>query len=91
MIDIDGAAARAQATNICNANDKLSLHKTVTFSSSTTVSGNASAEMSFNRLKASAATIQQLLNRDVENIHSAVAAFERSDQSIANLVESLFN
>lgn len=91
MIDIDGAAARLQATNICNANDKLSIHKTVNFSSSTTVPGNASAETTFNVLKASAATIQQLLNRDVENIHSAVAAFERSDQKIANLIGSVFN
>lgn len=87
VIDINGSAAREQATNICNANDELSISKSVTFSSSTTVAGNESSQTTFDILKETAPTIQQLLNRDVANIHSAVEAFERADKKSADLLD----
>lgn len=39
IIDINGSAAREQAMKICNANDKLTINKSVAFSASTTVPG----------------------------------------------------
>ncbi|ALS36007.1 type VII secretion effector (TIGR04197 family) [Enterococcus rotai] len=90
MIDVNGAEAQNQATKIGQANDKLTISQTVTFSSGTTVPGNATATSIFEEFKTSSATIQQLLNRDVANIHSAVAAFERADSQTKKLFDMPF-
>lgn len=75
-IDVNGAEAQNQATKIGQANDKLTISQTVTFSSGTMVPGNTTISNTFEEFKTSSTTIQQLLNHDVANIHSAVAAFE---------------
>lgn len=85
MIELNEAEAQKQATQIGLANDRLTLSKTVTFSSGTTVPGNAMAESTFQQLKKNPATIQQLLNRDVASIQTAVAAFKRADQQAKQL------
>ncbi|MBM7688488.1 hypothetical protein BCR24_06850 [Enterococcus ureilyticus] len=90
MIDVNGAEAQNQATKIGQANDKLTISQTVTFSSGTTVPGNTTATTTFEEFKTSSTTIQQLLNRDVANIHSAVAAFERADSQTKQLFDRPF-
>lgn len=88
MIDISSTEAQNQATKIGQANDKLTISQKVTFSLSTTVPGNATASNTFEELQTSATTIQQLLNRDIANIHSAVAAFKRADSQVKQLFET---
>ena len=90
MIDINAAEIQNQATKIGQANDKLTISQTVTFSSGTTVPGNSSASSSFEKLKGSATTIQQLLNRDAANIQSAVVAFKRADTQAQQLFKKPF-
>ena len=85
MIELNEAEAQKQATQIEIANDRLTQSKTVTFSSATTVPGNVTAESTFQQLKKNPATIQQLLNRDVASIQTAVAAFKRADQQAKQL------
>lgn len=89
MIELNEAEAQRQATQISSANDRLSLSKSVTFSSGTTVPGNATAESTFEQLKKTPVTIQQLLNRDVASIQTAVAAFKRADQQAKQLFTNL--
>lgn len=91
MIDVNGSEARNQATNIGIAGDRLSISKSVSFSSGTDVPGNASAKALFEKVKTSSSTIQQLLSRDVANIHSSVAAFERADTKVKQLFDSPLN
>ncbi|MDA9470733.1 TIGR04197 family type VII secretion effector [Enterococcus sp. 5H] len=90
MIDVNGAEAQNQATKIGQANDKLTISQTVTFSSGTTVPGNTTATSTFEEFKTSSTTIQQLLNRDVANIYSFVAAFERADSQTKKLFDMPF-
>jgi type VII secretion effector (TIGR04197 family) len=89
MIKLNEAEAQNHATQIGIANDQLTLSRTVTFSSSTTVSGNRTAEDKFQQLKKTPETIQQLLNRDITSIQSAVAAFKRADQQTKQLFTPL--
>lgn len=90
MIDVNGAEAQNQATKIGQANDKLTISQTVTFSSGTTVPGNTTSTSTFEEFKTSSTTIQQLLNRDIANIHSAVTAFERADSQTKKLFDMPF-
>jgi type VII secretion effector (TIGR04197 family) len=89
MIELNEAEAQRHATQISSANDRLSLSKTVTFSSSTTVPGNAIAKNTFQQMKKTPTTIQQLLNRDVASIQTAVTAFRRADQQAKQLFTKL--
>ena len=88
MIDINAGEIQNQATKIGQANDKLIISQNVTFSSGTTVPGNISSNSTFEKLKSSSSTIQQLLNRDIANIQSAVAAFKRADTQVQQLFKS---
>lgn len=89
MIEVNAAEAQNQATRIGQANDKLKISKTVTFSSNTTVEGNSTAESTFEQLKESSSTIQKLLYRDAASIQSAVAAFKRADLQTKQLFANL--
>ena len=84
---ISSLEAKNQATKIGQASDKLTISRSITFSSSTTISGNSQAENTFNQFQSSSSKIKSFLNRDVQNIHSSVAAFERTDQQTKNLIE----
>ncbi|WP_176332541.1 TIGR04197 family type VII secretion effector [Candidatus Enterococcus lemimoniae] len=88
MIDINAGEIQNQATKIGQANDKLTISQNVTFSSGTTVPGNSLANSTFEKLKSSSSTIQQLLNRDTANIQSAVVAFKRADTQVQQLFKS---
>lgn len=89
MIELNTAEAQKHATQIGIANDQLTISKSVTFSSGTTVPGNTTAKSSFEQLKKTPETIQQLLNRDVASIQTAVAAFKRADQQTKQLFTNL--
>lgn len=89
MIEINAAEAQNQATKIGQANNKLTISETVTFSSGTTVQGNSTAKSKFEELKKSSGTIQKLLSRDTANIQSAVAAFKHADLQTKQLFANL--
>lgn len=90
MIEVNPVIARQQASNICRANDELTMSQRVIFSEGTTVQGNHQAQAAFQKLHTSVTQTQALLNRDVQNIHGAVASFQRMDQDIQRLFKQKF-
>lgn len=86
-IDVNPISARTQATKICQASDRLSISKTVTFSENTTISGNSNAKSTFESLAKGTIMAQQLLNRDVQAIQSVISTFTRTDEKIKNQLE----
>lgn len=89
-IEVNPIEAGKYATAICQANDHLTNLGNVSFSSGTTVQGNSVAQTTFHQLQTGISQMNGLLSRDVQNIHSAVASFERSDQQAKQLFENPF-
>jgi len=87
-IKIEDATAQRYATAIGRASDQLALRRTVTFSSAITVQGNVSAENQQQSLATALTNAQQMLKRDVANVQTVVAAFERMDQELQKKIES---
>jgi type VII secretion effector (TIGR04197 family) len=90
-IYVNELEAKEQATKISQASDQLSISKTVTFSSNTTVSGNATSQTLFASYSNTPSQFQQLLNRDINNIHSAVEAFIRTDSATSDMINKLLD
>lgn len=86
-IEVNPMVAQNQATKICQASDKLSISKSVTFSDDTTISGNSDAKSTFQSLTQNTMMVQQLLNRDVKAIQSVISTFMRTDEQIKNQLE----
>lgn len=82
-IQLNPAAAKAQATKLLNAADGLEINSTNNFSGSTTISGNALAKESSANVQRSVEIIKAALERDIQNIQTVVDSFVRADQSIA--------
>lgn len=89
-IAMNPASAQRYATQICNAADRLSIGKTVFFSGEVTVQGNSTAQDMFTDLSTSLRDIQQMVNRDVQAIHSVIDGFERMDEETKSAIEFPF-
>ncbi len=88
-IQMNPGVAQEYATSIGNANDKLTIKNSVSFSGEVTVQGNSTAQTAFTSLTKSVNATQQMLQRDVTAIHSVVSSFEQADKRVKKEVEKL--
>lgn len=86
-IEVNPLEAARQATNLLQAADRLSLRKSVDFSTHTTIQGNQQAKSSTQKLQQAMNQTHQLLQRDIQLIQSAVSSFKRTDEQAKKLVE----
>ncbi|MGC6769881.1 TIGR04197 family type VII secretion effector [Enterococcus sp. LJL51] len=86
-LNVNPLEAQNQATKLSQAADQLDITVPITFSSETTISGNAEAKKSVETLKRYTETVQAAVLRDVSSVQSIVSTFVRKDQKMGQNIQ----